>query len=310
MAQQAQQLTPIPTRTITIDPRKIKLLDLNAHYMRHETFARLVENLRTDGGFTGNTPFCWHLHDDATQQPITDDDGAPVYEVLSGNHRVKAAITADLPTIEVTVTDVYLPPARRTAIQLSHNAIIGEDDPAILKTIYQSIDAVDLRLYTGLDDKRLDLLPNVAITPLSEASLEFQTITLTFLPHEVEHVERAFDEARKIARTQAYWLASFADYDRALDALEAASQAHAIKNTATALMIILEIFSRHLDELAEGFITPQGTHAHTKRVPLATIFNDHTIPAPLAVKLTKRLKAIDPDPFTALEKLITQAESA
>ena len=47
----------INTRIVRLDPNTLKLLDLNARYMRHETFARLVENIRQDGGLTGNTPF-------------------------------------------------------------------------------------------------------------------------------------------------------------------------------------------------------------------------------------------------------------
>ena len=42
--------------TITIDPREIKLLDLNARYMKHEDFKQLVENIRRDGQLT-STPF-------------------------------------------------------------------------------------------------------------------------------------------------------------------------------------------------------------------------------------------------------------
>ena len=35
--------------TIEIDPKEIKLLDLNARYMRHEEFKQLVDNIRRDG---------------------------------------------------------------------------------------------------------------------------------------------------------------------------------------------------------------------------------------------------------------------
>lgn len=192
----------INTRTIKVDPRSLKLLDVNARYMRHEVFARLVDNLRRDGTLTGNTPFAWRIHDDDTRLPVGEG-----YLVLSGNHRVKASIEAGLSEIEVTITDDYLAPDRRKSIQLSHNALAGEDDPATLKLIYQSIQDVDLRLYTGLDDKQLDLMTNVTVAALSEASLDFQTIALTFLPHEVEQVLAVWERARKAAAgAKGHWL--------------------------------------------------------------------------------------------------------
>lgn len=43
----------------------------------------------------------------------------------------------------------------RIAIQLSHNAIVGQDDPDILKKLYDKILDIDLKEYSGLDDKTL-----------------------------------------------------------------------------------------------------------------------------------------------------------
>ena len=74
----------INTRIIEIDPRELKLLKMNARFMRHEEFQRLVANIKQDGQLT-SAPF-------AARNP----DGT--YEVLSGNHRVQAAIAAGLET--------------------------------------------------------------------------------------------------------------------------------------------------------------------------------------------------------------------
>lgn len=294
------ETTPLQTRTIRIDPRRIKLLDLNAHYMRHEVFARLVDNLRRDGTLAGDTPFGWRLHDDTTQLPVEPE----TYEVLSGNHRVKASIAADLPEIDFVITDEYLPPERRKSIQLSRNAVVGEDDPAILKTIYESIGDVGMRLYTGLDDQQLNLLATVAVAPMSEASLEFQSISLTFLPHEVQKVLDIWDDTRRlIAGAKGYWLARWEDYDRAMDALEAAGQAYNIRNTATALMIVLDIFYRHLDELTDGFLDPAGEAINPKQaVPIASVLG-LTLPARLAAKI-KKLPG--DDKLAALEAILDE----
>ena len=303
-------LQPIATRIERRAPEGLKLLDLNARYMRHETFARLVENIRADGGLTGNTPFAWLVHDDATQQPVMDGEGKPVYEVLSGNHRVKASIAAGLTEIDICLTDDYLPPDRRAAIQLSHNAISGEDDPATLKTIYEGISDTEMRIYSGLDDKTLKLLDEVTVAPMSEAALTFQTVSMTFLPDEAAIVQEAFDQARKqAAGAKGHWLARWADYDRTMDALEMASQAYGVKNTATALMIVMDVFSRHLTDLSEGYITAdEQPRQKGQRVPIQTVLGRGDIPAGTAAKLRKALNKLDAaDPVGALDKLIDAA---
>lgn len=273
MAEEAR----ISKHIINLNPRALKLLDLNAQFMEGAEYRQLVENIKADGCLTGNTPFAWRVHDDGAQQP----SDPPVYEVLSGNHRVRASIDAGLDEITIEATDQYLNPARRAAIQLAHNAIVGRSDPATLKLIFQSIDDVGLRMYTGLDDKLLGLLPDAGVAPLSEAALEFQTISLTFLPDEAEAAAAALDRARKAAgKMDGHWLARWADYDRAMDGVEAAGQAHGVKNTATALMLVLNVFERHAEDLAAAYEGATGQ----RRVPTVSALG-YTLPVGLANKL-------------------------
>ncbi|WP_433353408.1 ParB N-terminal domain-containing protein [Micromonospora saelicesensis] len=135
--------------------------------MRKETFDRLVANVRRDGALT-STPLVWH--DAATERMV----------VLSGNHRLMAAREVGLTAVDVIVVDQQLSRARQVAPQLSHNAIEGEDDPATLKHLYEELDDVDWRAYSGLDDKQLDLRAQVDVEGLSEANLDFATVQLVF----------------------------------------------------------------------------------------------------------------------------------
>lgn len=288
MAQEAQQ--KIKTRYERLDPRKIRLLEVNAHYMKHEEYHRLVENIKADGEPT-STPLVWQVHDDDTQQPILDEDGEPIYEVLSGNHRTRASIDADMPTIMYQIIEGYIPKPKRLAIQLSHNSITGEDDPAILKTLYEDIDDVSMRLYSGLDDKTLKLLDEVQLVSLSEANLQFQTVSITFLPDELEHVEGVLDEVKKAAKgSKAHWVARWSEYDAYLDSLEAASESHGIKNIATALMLVLAIFRRHVTDLQEGFLDDEGEAIKPKqRIPTETVLGDVFMPAATAARLNKAI---------------------
>ncbi|MEW6555097.1 MAG: ParB N-terminal domain-containing protein [Actinomycetota bacterium] len=258
------------TRIERVDPQDLSLAEVNARYMRHEEFMRLVDNVKRDGKLT-STPFC------------CEEEGRLL--VLSGNHRVKAAIAAGLSEIDVMVTSDPLTQAQRYAIQLSHNAIVGKDDPAILKEIYDAIDDAEWKEYTGLDDATLELLEKVEAMAMSEANLDYRLISISFLPHELERVREVIDEVRKEAPGKEVWLARADAYDRLLDDLEAAGSAHGIKNTATSLDIILDVFEAHQDDLAEGWVEEDKN----RWVPLVSIFGNDKVPVEAAKVLKQAL---------------------
>ena len=104
-----------------------------------------------------------------------------------GNHRVQAAISAGLETIPCIITDDEMSEEQRIAIQLSHNAIVGQDDPDVLKKLYDKILDIDLKEYSGLDDKTLGLLDKASSQAMSEANLEFQVLSIVYLPAETPH---------------------------------------------------------------------------------------------------------------------------
>ena len=281
------------TKTIWIDPKSLVLLKTNARFMRHETFMRLVENLKQDGELT-QLPFCAILDYFKDGDPIPlDEKGKPVYEVLSGNHRIKAAIAAGVKKVQVQVCDEPLSPDHRKAIQLSHNEISGEDDPSVLKMIYESITDLNMRVYTGLDDKKLELLENVKPGSLSEANLDFQTISLVFLPDEKERVVEVFDLAKKaIAGSKGTWLTRWHEYDAVMDALEMTGRADGVKNVATALMVILEVFTAHIADLKHGFLDENNepTKGVTGHVPLEPILGEMFAPSKTASNLAKAIE--------------------
>ena len=241
MAQQASAaptLSGISVRVEVLAYSDLLPVELNARYMTHETFQRLVANIRRDGHPT-QIPFCW----------LNRERGG--YEVLSGNHRRDAtieALGADYAG-PVLVTDDDLPRERRIAIQLSHNSIAGDDDPAILRELYERIGPVDWKLYSALDDKTLALLEQVGMEGLSEANLSFQTVTLLFLPDEVPAVTKAFADARAALPPGSVWLAAMADYDKALDTLAEVGGRKDVKNQALCLRLLVHLASQHLDEL-------------------------------------------------------------
>lgn len=254
-----------------MDPRELKLLEVNARYMRHEMFQQLVVNIRRDGKLT-SVPFAWY-------------DGSE-YEVLSGNHRVAAAVEAGLASIEVMLTDDELTDDQRIAIQLSHNAISGEDDPQLLRQLFERIGNVDMRLYSGLDDQALDLLSEVDPISFTEASLKFANVSMIFLPEDLAEAQAILGEALTSASgADEIWLNRIPEYDSLLDALDTTSSAHGIRNTATAMMIIMEMFRAHIGDLAEA-IEERGD---SEWVPISVLLGTDKIPVSLARGLAKRI---------------------
>lgn len=259
--------------TIEIDPREIKLLETNARYMKHEEFNRLVENIRKDGKLT-STPFL-----------CRDNDGK--WLCLSGNHRTRAAIEAGLEFITCLATDDELSEEQRIAIQLSHNAIAGQDDPATLKALYEKILDTNLKKYSGLDDKTLDILDKFSSVSISEANLSFQTLSMVFLPNELETAKKVIDEAKdRVKSSREIWFARMAYYDRWLDAQEVVSSSHNVKNVATAVEIILKIFERNITQLSEAW---EDTPDDKRWVPVETVIGRTKIPAECAKVIKKAL---------------------
>ena len=263
------------TRIIQIDPRELKLLPLNARYMRHEEYQQLVANIKRDGQLT-SAPFACKEGDK--------------YLVLSGNHRTQAAIAAGLETIACIVTDDELSEDQKISIQLSHNSLVGKDDPYILKELYDKILDIDWKEYSGLDDKTLENLDKMTAQSLKEANLVYQTIGMVFLPDELSEAKKVIDDVKKSAKSvDETWLTTNSQYDDWLDAQETVQSVHGVKNVATAVDIILKIFKKNITQLQECYDRPEDDK---KWVPLETIVGRNKIPAKTAKKLAKAVQKI------------------
>ncbi len=212
------------------------LVDKNARFMRTEQYNRLVENVRKDGCLT-SVPLA------------SKREGR--YLILSGNHRVQAARDAELAEIVLLVVDREMSRDEEVAVQLSHNAIVGQDDMAILRELYDEINDVVLKEYSGIDDVLLGRAVPPELDPLSEKGLEYKVVSISFLPDEVDRMEGAFKAMLEKAEGEKTWVNRHAEYDRMLDDLTVVREKAGVKNTATALMMLLDIAERHMDEIPE-----------------------------------------------------------
>ncbi|MFN2166700.1 MAG: hypothetical protein ACK2U9_10630, partial [Anaerolineae bacterium] len=112
-----------PYKLAAVPPGEIEHVDKNAHYMPTATYRQLVDNIAQDGNLS-SLPFCWRRQDG-------------VFVALSGNHRVDAARDAGVPLMLVLYTDADLSRSQQIGIQLSHNAIFGQDNPKTLRELWR-----------------------------------------------------------------------------------------------------------------------------------------------------------------------------
>lgn len=221
-----------PYRIDIVDPRSLKAAPKNARFMSGQMFQQLVENIKRDHGPT-SAPFCWR-------------DAGGTTHILSGHHRVEAAIQAGVDLALILYTDRDLSRQERVAIQLSHNAISGEDEPTLLRELWNEITQIELKAYSGLDDHLLESYGPVKIDSLGEEDVTFQEITLAFFPSEIEQVDAALEQIK--ARRRQRYAVQVEQFDRFIDRLMDFKEAAGIYNSATAMLAILDIVEEWLEE--------------------------------------------------------------
>jgi len=214
-----------PYKLALVDPAAIQPVEKNAHFMPKKTFDQLVSNIKADKNLS-TLPFCWR-------------DPKGVYIVLSGNHRVMAAKEAGIKSILVLYTDEALSKSEQISIQLSHNALVGQDNPTLLLELWNEIDTLQLKMYSGLDDNLLKTLVPVNIIRLNEEPLRLEELKILFIPAEIARMEEIAKKIGPISRKR--FVAMAQEFDPFFEALLKLKEAQGIVNTATAFMLIADI---------------------------------------------------------------------
>lgn len=208
-----------------VHPRTIVTLKRNARFMPKETFDQLTRNIKGDKVLS-SVPFCHTLEDGRL-------------EVLSGNHRVKASIEAGLDRILVMVVPYQMKPGRKIAVQLSHNALSGQDDIPLLKELWDEIDELNEKLYSGLDSVAVQELAKVNFSGFGAQVIRTEQVTLFFIPEEVAEFDKLLDAFDKLATSQTIYLAPLS-HDKLFELIVAKKKEGNIKNTSVALMALID----------------------------------------------------------------------
>lgn len=221
-----------PYRLTVVNPAEIKLLDddQNARYMTRKVYEQLVANIRADRNLS-SLPLLWKA-----------EDGSLV--CLSGNHRVMAARDAGISLVLALYTDQNLSRQERVAIQLSHNSLSGQDDPSKLRTLWNEINALEWKTYSGLDDGLLATFEPVKIQRVDEAALRFEEMRLLFVQPEIDHIKQVMKALG--SSSHPCLVARYADFDRFFDVLLQFKESQEILNTATAFVRMTDIVAEWL----------------------------------------------------------------
>jgi len=206
--------------------------------MPKEVFDQLMQNVKGDGALQ-SVPLCHKL-----------DAGG--IEIISGNHRVKAAVEAGVKEIIILCFSYELKVGKKRAVQLSHNAIVGQDDLQLLVELWHEIDDISDRIYSGLDSKVLGEISKVNFAGFGAEQIRTEAITLWFLPDEVKNFDALLDKMAELVGAKQVYIAPLAKYDDLFKAIMEKKRRDNIKNTAVAMSALI-------DQLTSMLATPATT---------------------------------------------------
>lgn len=135
---------------------------------------------------------------------------------------------------------------RKRAIQLSHNAVTGKDNPSILAELYKDL-GLDAKMFSGLTDDILDT-SKFNISGLNSKSLGYDELRLAFLPEDREKFEAALNLIRHDKNIVATHAARFRDFDTVFDAAIEVKDKRNILNSALAFLVMAELALAKLAE--------------------------------------------------------------
>jgi hypothetical protein len=221
----------------------LRLLEKNARYMTPQEFSQLVANIKGDGKLLG--------------LPV-------VYrgEVLSGNHRVRAAIKAGIEEADVLDVLTELSEERKLAIQLSQNAINGKDDPNILAQLYTSMKSLEWKQYSGVTDDAFKCTDE-KLAALGITRPKYEELTIVFLPEEKAAFIELLARLEAAKKPQDILVGELGTFNALFDAIIRVKQEKKVINNAVALRMLAELAVRALD--AEK-VVPEREAAPTRKV--------------------------------------------
>lgn len=230
-AEPSQQIATVIRKA---DPTALKARDKNARFMTAAQLKRLTDNIARDGALTS--------------LPLVYQRAEGRLEIISGHHRVQAAIGAGMSEIDVICITTELSETRLTGLQLSHNAITGQDDQSLLADLYSSLD-LEGRKYSGLTDDAFAGLDNLGLASLGIGAVKYEELRITFLPEDQVEFEAYLKRIGKAAEKRPHLVAARADFDELFDSLIRVKEGLKVHNAGLALVAMARLACEKLTEI-------------------------------------------------------------
>lgn len=268
---QYRQLADIGSGLIIaeVEVSAIREQDINARIMQPEMYKQLVDNIKKRGQLE-SLPLCALFNG--------------VIEIISGHHRIRAAKDAGLAAVIVILDISGINRSQIAAKQLAHNAISGFDDKSTLKEIAKLISDVDdmIESYVGKDvieepQAELDKL----LAP--KVSFDWKTITFTFLPHQIEDMERLMSMLE--TNPEYIGFCDISQYREFLDAVAKYQKFANVKNVGACVHSMIKN--------AEKLMTDVGYGEDVEFVQLSSLFTTGTVPKEFADVISQALKKME-----------------
>lgn len=233
-------------RLMVGNPKQLTLLKENARFFKRETFRQLRDNIASDKRLS-SVPLCY-LYDDGR------------VEVLSGNHRVSAAIEAGLEKIVVLVLTEAIARSKRIAIQLSHNALVGEDDQSILESLWAQIDSVADKLYSGLDSETMKELGDVELINFTTPQVPAHAVTFMFTDGEKDQLQEIMETLNDaVSHSSAVHVCRNSQYEEFLERIKDIKDAEKVRDGSLAMLRLLELAAEYIEtHRSEEYLNTQN----------------------------------------------------
>lgn len=231
----SRQLWGEGMRLMVVSPQELVLLKENARFFKREVFRQLRDNIKADKRLS-SAPLCYQHADGRL-------------EVLSGNHRVQASVEAGIEHIIVMVVTEELEKSKRIAIQLSHNALVGEDDKNILANLWAQMEGVTDQLYSGLDSDVADAVKDVKLVDFTTPKIPARMVTFMFTDGEKDQLAEILDLLADAAKKSAFvYVCPSEHYEPFVQLLSDIKNAEKVRDTSLAMQCLLGVAADWLEQ--------------------------------------------------------------
>lgn len=263
-----------------VSPLSLRERDKNARVESPKVFRSLVRNIKKRKAME-SLPFVARREME--------------FEIISGHHRIRAAIQAGLPSIVVLADASPMTRSELIAKQVAHNSINGRDDPAVLLQLLQEIEDVGGLIEAAVDQRSLEkaLKIDTAIPDVA-ADFDWKTLTWTFLPTHVADLERL---ALAVATADLVGVAGLDAYEPFMATMRRLGRTEDIRSVGALVYRMMELTKAHLDrgdatgkETAAVKAPEEAPTDDDAWVSLAMILGRVTVPEPVAKLLSAVVK--------------------